>query len=84
MVSIIRQMLLRAIQTRYRFDVVSSVSVIEGQMSMQAIKKQLVTTAHGHSQPHRSHQCVAGLFGRDRISDKEGSKLILGGGAGAE
>ncbi|GBP37509.1 hypothetical protein EVAR_28759_1 [Eumeta japonica] len=36
---------------------------------MRLPKEQVVMAAQGHSQPQRSHQFVAGLLGRNRISD---------------
>ncbi|GBP54965.1 hypothetical protein EVAR_50409_1 [Eumeta japonica] len=37
---------------------------------MRATKKQMVTAAHGYSQNQSSHQGVAGLSGRNRMSDE--------------
>ncbi|GBP52730.1 hypothetical protein EVAR_43931_1 [Eumeta japonica] len=41
-------------------------------------RKQVVTATHGHLQRQRSHQCVASL-GRNRISDRKGGVISIGG-----
>ncbi|GBP59280.1 hypothetical protein EVAR_103236_1 [Eumeta japonica] len=40
---------------------------------------EVVTTAHGHLQPQRSHQCVAGFFGSKSICDGTKNWLLVGG-----
>ncbi|GBP55530.1 hypothetical protein EVAR_36253_1 [Eumeta japonica] len=39
---------------------------------MRATREKIAYAVHGHWQS-RSHQCVAGLLGRKRISDREGN-----------
>ncbi|GBP20681.1 hypothetical protein EVAR_16554_1 [Eumeta japonica] len=53
---------------------------MEDQMSMRAMKKQMVTIIHGYSQPQRSHQVFVGFLGRNTISDEEGKGLMDGKG----
>ncbi|GBP23136.1 hypothetical protein EVAR_13157_1 [Eumeta japonica] len=43
---------------------------------MRVIGEQVVTAAHGHSLLQKSRQCVADLFGRNRIFNGRGSGLM--------
>ncbi|GBP16417.1 hypothetical protein EVAR_9998_1 [Eumeta japonica] len=38
-------------------------------MSSRTTRQQVVIAAHGYSQPQRNHQCVASLFGSNKISN---------------
>ncbi|GBP72859.1 hypothetical protein EVAR_48843_1 [Eumeta japonica] len=59
--------------------------------AMRPIRKYVVTATLGHSQPQTSHQCVASLLDRNRISNGGGKGLMEvvrsamadGGGCGA-
>ncbi|GBP35808.1 hypothetical protein EVAR_20664_1 [Eumeta japonica] len=44
--------------------------------SRLAIRKQIITAAHGYSQLQRSHQCADGLLGKNRIFDGGGNGLM--------
>ncbi|GBP55810.1 hypothetical protein EVAR_38407_1 [Eumeta japonica] len=47
----------------------STTGFAQGQMSMRANRELVITVAHGHSQPQRSHDCFASLLGSNSISD---------------
>ncbi|GBP35441.1 hypothetical protein EVAR_94892_1 [Eumeta japonica] len=52
----------------------------KGQTSMRPNKKQMVTAVHGHSRPQRSHHFLAGLLGRNSITDEGGNGPMAGKG----
>ncbi|GBP46924.1 hypothetical protein EVAR_30956_1 [Eumeta japonica] len=45
-------------------------SIFEEQTTRRAIREKMVTAAHGHSQPQRSHRCAPGLLLGNGISDR--------------
>ncbi|GBP70388.1 hypothetical protein EVAR_45655_1 [Eumeta japonica] len=36
----------------------------------------VVTAAHGHSQPQKSQQCIAGVLGSNGVADDRGNELM--------
>ncbi|GBP10219.1 Transmembrane protease serine 11F [Eumeta japonica] len=56
----------------------NNVNIFEGHTSIGATSELVVTVAHGHAQPQRSHRCVADLLDRNRISDGGGSGAMDG------